>query len=348
MPEDESVESLGRIRSNVSDASGWTNETHVSDAYEYRPAKAGRALLVALLTGATWLLYTFLNFSDKVHAETWSAGAILDTAYVPQRDHDIIISMYKEPTEHVASLISGLRDIPGLSNAHVLIYIKDAEADLEVIERGTGADEVTSLPNLGREGETYLNHIVNRWDNLARQTFFLQADVHNPREFWPRITDYFDPVRTGMLSLGWSGNVCNCYECGDKWDVRDPTGLFPKVYGQINNSTSCDQVLLSYKGQFVVSAQRIRGVKKSVYEDLRDALVNPDSWAHQETYLQGRPDSLNAPQFGFQLERMWNLLFQCSDLDVAFKCPSLLSGSGIGTGRIGGSKEDCQCLDPAR
>ena len=28
------------------------------------------------------------------------------------------------------------------------------------------------LPNIGREGHTYLYHIINNWDNLSRRTLF--------------------------------------------------------------------------------------------------------------------------------------------------------------------------------
>lgn len=196
------------------------------------------------------------------------------------------------------------------------------------------------LPNIGRESETYLNHILNRWNSLAKHTVFLQADVHNAREFYTHLNDYFDSSRTGYPSLGWSGAVCSCEDCSDKFFWRDSSAIFPRVHYQIHNSTVCNNVLLSYKGQFAVSAARVRGISKTIYHDLWQAFVDKDIWAHQREYLQGRPDSMSAPDFGYTMERMWNLLFQCSDMSVAWKCPTLLSGH-----RTGGSIEDCQCFD---
>jgi hypothetical protein len=35
------------------------------------------------------------------------------------------------------------------------------------------------LNNIGREGETYLNHIINNYDNLSDYTLFIQDDTHN-------------------------------------------------------------------------------------------------------------------------------------------------------------------------
>lgn len=38
---------------------------------------------------------------------------------------------------------------------------------------------VRPLPNVGREGETYLNHIIHHYDTLSEYTLFIQDDVHN-------------------------------------------------------------------------------------------------------------------------------------------------------------------------
>lgn len=144
-----------------------------------------------------------------------------------------------------------------------------------------------------------------------------------------------------MMSLGWSGQTCDCLDCGDRWFFRDSTHLFPSIHARIyNSSTTCDTVLLSYKGQFVASAARIRGIDKSIYADLRDAFADEKSWAHDESYLKGREDSMSVPFFGYTMERMWGLVMQCSSGDVGWKCPTLLSGD-----RLGGSIGYCQCFD---
>ena len=296
--------------------------------------------LSLLLLPFLWIPYQMLNFSENIYQAPHKVYTILDHQYTPNKDLEVVISMYKEPVEDVVKLITTLRLMPNLRETPVRIYIKDSEADVSKIQARTKANKVIILPNVGREGETYLNHILNNWDTLARQTVFLQADVHNPREFYPRISTYFDPARTGMLSLGWSGNVCACGDCGDRFGFQDTTHLFPHIHDRINNSSRCENMLLSYKGQFIVSAKRIRGIDKSIYQGLHDAFTDEKSWAHQEAYLQGRPDSMSAPILGYAVERIWNLLFQCNDMDVAWKCPSLLSGN-----RLGGSIQDCQCFD---
>jgi hypothetical protein len=226
-----------------------------------------------------------------------------------------------------------------LSDAHVTIYIKDSEANNTHVKQKTGADYVITLPNVGREGETFLNHILDKWDSLARQTIFLQAGIHDAREFYTRIKNYYNGS-TGFLNLGSSGSVCDCENCSDRFSWRDNLHFLPQLHNQIYNSTRCDNILLSYKGQFIVSAARIRGINKDIYSGLSQAFIDEESWAHQPSYLQRRPDSLSAPDFGYTMERLWNMLFQCSGVDVAWKCPSLVSGW-----RTGGDISDCQCFD---
>ena len=298
-------------------------------------ALRGYILVISIVS--LWTAYGVMNFTERQEHQSL---ALLDRDYVPQSSLEIVLSMYKEPIDDVSKLVVNLKRMSALSDAQVTIYIKDSEADNAYIKQQTGADQVITLPNVGREGETFLNHILNRWQSLARQTIFLQAGIHNPREFYAHVNNYYSRSQTGFLNLGWSGAVCNCEDCGDRLSWQDDVHLFPQVYNQIYNSTTCENVLLSYKGQFIVSAARIRGLDKGIYNDLWQAFVDEKSWAHQPNYLKGRPDSMSTPDFGYTIERIWNLLFQCSNVDVAWKCPSLLS-----KWRIGGDISDCQCFD---
>ncbi|KAF2681926.1 hypothetical protein K458DRAFT_479138 [Lentithecium fluviatile CBS 122367] len=320
----------------------YSDAKHVAELDGHRKSYRHLATFVVTIgVLALWIPFMALNFSERSFQKIASVPSVMDHEYTPQVPVDVVINMYQEPVHKVVLLVSRLKALPNLGeDLRIHIYVKDNETDIDRARVDIGADEITQLQNVGREGQTFLYHILNHWDTLAKHTIFLQADVHNPREFYPRIRDYFDPARTGMLSLGWSGQVCNCNECGDRFGFWDTTHLFPQVYNRVYNSTKCGEVLLSYKGQFIASAKRIQGVDISVYRDLHDAFVNETSWAHDEAYLQGRPDSMSAPLFGYTMERMWDLLFQCNSIDVAWKCPTLLSG-----GRIGGDIGDCQCFD---
>lgn len=298
-----------------------------------------KRFLLGITAASLWTAFGIFNATEQPEHRS---PAFLDRNYQPQFPVEIVLSMYDEPIDKVVEVIHNLRGMPSFSDAWVTIYIKDSSADNTAIKQRTGADYIVTLPNIGREGETYLNHVLHRWDSLARQTIFLQAGIHNPREFYTHVRNYYSRQQTGFLNLGWSGNVCNCADCGDRLFWTDTTHVLPRLYAEMYNATptACEDVLLSYKGQFIVSAARIRGISKDVYKTLWQAFIDENGWAHQQAYLQGRPDSMSTPDFGFTMERMWNLLFQCSNREVAWRCPSLVSGW-----RVGGEVADCQCFD---
>lgn len=287
-----------------------------------------------------WCIFSYLNFRFDIRVPIQSRhNPTLDLAYQPEIDLDIVLNMCDEQPTSVASMISEIRSLPNMANktTRVLIYYKGEDqqhSNLDFLKHQAGATELIKLPNIGREGESYLNHIVTRHDDLARHTLFLQAHIHNSWELKRRIEHYFVP-RTGVLNLGFS-EECDCDDCWDRHGWHDDIS---KVYQSVYKST-CSSAVLSYKGQFIVSSERIRGIDRNIYNGFREALVDPTSWAHREPYLGGREDSMSAPQFGYTLERMWSILFQCSEVDIVDKCPTLLSGT-----RSGGELTDCQCLD---
>ncbi|KAF2400966.1 hypothetical protein EJ06DRAFT_509957 [Trichodelitschia bisporula] len=265
--------------------------------------------------------------------------ARLDTAYMPQAAMDIVISTYAEALPTLSSLIHTLRTHPSTPpSARVYIYTKSPTSNLTALRLSTNAT-VTRLPNIGREGETYLTHILTHWDDLARHVLFLQASVHNPREAWPRLARYFTS-QTGMLSLGPTGTTCPCGHCGDRWGWTD-SGVIPATWAAVyGNTTTCGTVGLTYKGQFIASAKRIRGVGRGVYEALRMGLVDMGGEMHGPRYVRGREDRADAPYFGFAVERVWGLVLQCAGGEAGMRCPSLLAGW-----RRGGESGDCGCFD---
>lgn len=302
-------------------------------------------LLVLVATAWIWFIIRDLDYVSFGSTKSPRPTTPLDTAYIPSSQFDVVVSMYQEPVQEIIDMMTELNGIPSIAvnKPRLLIYTKDQEADTDMLKEQTGAADVIKLPNVGREGESYLQHIVSHWDDLAKHTLFVQADIHNAWQFYRRIRQYYLPEATGMLSLGFSGSTCNCDECDDRFSWSDTSGIIAGVYEKVYNET-CDgkPVLLSYKGQFIASAGRIRANARSLYQDLDYALVDAESWAHQDEYLQGRTDSLNAPYFGYTLERLWSIMMHCSDAEVAAKCPTLLSGT-----RRWGSPRDCQCLDEA-
>ncbi|KAF2138921.1 uncharacterized protein K452DRAFT_320588 [Aplosporella prunicola CBS 121167] len=334
----------------------------------------GAALVVMLVA---WTLFIIRNFQPMAVGTPPAAPPHLDLAYEPRHGFDVVISMYEEPISAVNAIMAGLAAIPAInaSAPRLFLYTKDealSEPELAALQAATNAHRVTQLPNAGREGATYLEHMVGQWEGLARHTLFAQADVHNEDDFFRRVEQYFDPVATGMLSLGFAGHMCDTRDagagnkkCGDRWGWYEDAALLRDLCLRAQqgaqqhsqqqeeegnhqqqqqhdaSASACDRVLLTYKGQFIASAARIRAPGQALYKELRTALLDRASWAHREPYLSGRADSLNAPRLGYTLERAWAALLQCGEARIAGRCPSLLSGMGSE-----GEKADCACLDP--
>jgi len=298
-------------------------------------------LLIILSSGCISSLYSF-----SINSIPPSFPTSLDLKYSPPSRFEIVVAMYAESPESVKRMLDRVKQTTLLSNLtpDIIIYTKDPEANLEELKSLTGATRVERLENLGREGGTYLHHIVNNWDKLAGQTMFLQAHAHNMRELLPRINSYL-VANTGMLSLGFTGVSCNCNTCEDHWGWTDSFSIIPSLYKKIYGQ-ACDAdtpILLSYKGQFVASGRRIRGVDKKIWNDMLEAINSKgDGWSHDPKVVGDATDTPDNPFFGFTVERVWGLLMQCAtDEGIAAKCPSLLSGMSNG-----GDVEDCQCLDP--
>lgn len=285
----------------------------------------------------TLLVTAFITVNFRTHTQP-APPTKLDAAFQASMKVEVVISMYQESTEHVGSLISSLRSVPGLTDAFVHIYTKDTHANTSQVQLDTGAHKVTRLPNIGREGETYLQHIVTHWNSLARHTLFVQAEVHREKELLWRLTRYFRPNQTGMLDLGFRGYSLRCRGI-DRWGWSDTSGLVPRLYKEIYGGV-CRSFLATYKGQFLASAARIRGVDKKIYEELLAAMRDARSWAHTRPYVDGKVDEMSAPVLGYTIERIWGVLLQCSSVAAAWQCPSYESRLFSWD-----SSSSCQCLD---
>jgi hypothetical protein len=129
-----------------------------------------RSIILTVVLFLIWVPYMTLNFSTLKYVRR---NPTLDHHYEPNTPLEVVISMYKKSVEDVHKFISHLKMQPKTSGASITIYTKDQEADIRDLLVGTGTDKIIKLPNIGRECETYLNHINNQWNNLAKHTMFL-------------------------------------------------------------------------------------------------------------------------------------------------------------------------------
>jgi hypothetical protein len=317
-------------------------------------------LLFAIIS--FWLLL-LLQSSTTVPAALNTRKAVLDTSYRPLRALDIVIARYDESASEVAAHINELLSLPkiGLLNPEIVIYNKleagnSSSTFLQELHEELPAYSappkivMRTLPNIGREADTYLEHITTQWDDLANHTLFMQASVHfAPSGYLSRVSDYFVPS-TGFLSLADPGGFCpSCEECHDRDWAEDPI-LLRELYSDFNGQAECKDVVLTYRGQFIASAARLRGSDFGLYRRWLDELRDPSGRLHTAPYTENRwsvkKDSLSAPRVGFTLERTWGMILQCNEKRMAEGCPSLTSRTLCPEPLCDmASLEKCQCLD---
>lgn len=285
-----------------------------------------------------WVCVLFSTFRQILRLE--NRPFMSETQY-PQMDpgtFDIVVSYHDESLPKLASTLTSFLQLPNIAflSKRILLYTKGSPAPLsELHENLTSAlpPDVTlsvlDLPNVGREGETYLHHILDNYDTpaLANHTLFIQADMHDPWYMRPRITQYFVP-QTGFLSLWHMETICSsCADCRDTSPWEPALDTLQTVYGLANNGSDCADLVPTYRGQFIASAARIRANPREFWEGLRTRFTD----AQEEN-----------PLWGYDLERWWGAMMQCpGGRRIGDRCPSMMSGM-LGTV---GELEDCQCVD---
>ncbi|GAA5890006.1 hypothetical protein JCM5296_003676 [Sporobolomyces johnsonii] len=289
---------------------------------------------------------------------------------------DIVFSYFNESPlefeEHVKHVLN--LGMTQRYRTRVSVYSKGG-GDVAALERIEGVDEVIQLPNKGREGGTYLTHILRRFappapddpfgagheTEHADLTLFLQHHLA-----WSWIADQrFDFVddRSGFLALGpWVKNDCgeDLKGTGRYERMKDiyvmalsrrralPSPLVPqssrswlivRLSPTLPYAQFCPPTLQlsSWAAQFFVSRQRIVANPPSKYQRLRELLEAPEEhWIYTEGAhfsWHGAMGPTN-PYLGHALERSWPVIFNCTDPNIASRCPD---------DRY--DKEACQCFD---
>ena len=196
----------------------------------------------------------------------------------------------EEPTINFIKIIQNIwsRFFGDHSNSKSFQEIQTEFPNLERIPR----------ENRGREGETYLSHIIDRYDSLAEYTIFIQDDFDN---HVPRY-DYFIYNTNQMIQCKQAFYAYQCsWKKGGNPLLRTiengitDLGTFPSP-DAILQTTMKFQIPLPILYQtdicafFIVSRDRIRAKPITFYRELREWLL---------------ADEAN----GFVLEHMWKLIF---------------------------------------
>ncbi|GAA6021388.1 hypothetical protein JCM10207_002032 [Rhodosporidiobolus poonsookiae] len=277
---------------------------------------------------------------------------------------DIVISYHDRSLSSVARYIQHLKGFPLLAAANTetrVVFYHKGDLSNDDLQRGlSGAvdvsrgDEILHLPNYGREGATYLRHILSRY-SASRSIPFPPPPRHRPL---PHLADHtllvqphmaWDAIltrhlffalnrQTGYLSLGPYLTVRRCEEDSTE------SGAYPswrKIFGlfegrECSQDAEEDERLATWAGQMVVSKRAVMENLRSVYQQLLEWIEAPDDDPnHHDWNPTGQSTQVN-PAFGHSLERGWPLIFHCADPAMADVC-----------GREVIATEACQCTAEA-
>jgi hypothetical protein len=191
------------------------------------------------------------------------------------------------------------RNVP--SSVRVTIYDKGGDLEAARFPRAT----IVRLPNVGREAQTYLHHIVERWEAPAALTVFCQGhpfdhahDLHRVlRELaaggaavagfrWLGFTIDTDDARGRRLFVHWSKN-----EDGRELRLDD---FCRALWGE----PAPERVRFYPGAQFVVTAERIRAWPRAFWERARGLAASFPDAAHC-------------------FERLWDRVFGVTGVDEA-------------------------------
>jgi hypothetical protein len=221
---------------------------------------------------------------------------------IPYTYHLIVVARYDESTEWVPR--------------NATLYNKGEP----IINNSVG--KLIQLQNVGREGETYLHHIIENYDNLCEYIIFTQADPfkHNAvfvqdvnanngevfRSFGKQWQKEFPPdriVEGGIrpnIHIGNRDFVCIHPEFweDDGWvrivrriKMRNRVEhILPWVCKRLSLDMPTTGVPISMCGMFGVHRTRIQMYPKLFYKRMRDFL-------------------LEHPDHGYVVERFWAILF---------------------------------------
>ena len=154
------------------------------------------------------------------------------------------------------------------------------------------------LDNIGREGETYLNHIINNYDNLSEYTIFIQDDTDN------HIPDY-------NKFISFCGNIIN---------NKQQFALYPSTWrrgGPVFRRTIingvCDLHSLPSKNSIKNSCEKnnINLPKEYTTETCAFFICHKNSILNhkKDFYIKLREWLLSESRNGFVLEHIWKLIF---------------------------------------
>lgn len=215
-----------------------------------------------------------------------------------KRDIEIVVSRYNEN----------------------LNWLEDYKSYCTIYNKGeTLEEDCIILPNIGREGHTFIHHIVSNYERLADYTMFLQGNPFLPHS--PNLIlhlNHFIETQQSIPDFTW---ISESIIEGDFEYIREPYhSIFPNIkfaFEQIFKDQNPPKTFRFGAGaQFMVSKELIHQRPKEFYENIHQ-LFEEIEQNESSLKLLGNPGINETflpvnPELGLHLERFWGLIFQQS------------------------------------
>lgn len=235
----------------------------------------------------------------------------------------LIVAKYKENVDWIYNL---------KNEFEIVVYNKDNDLSVDNLsfenrEYVTNGVKWIDLPNIGREAQTYLFHIIENYDKIYDLEFFTQGNPfdHNP--------DFLNKIRSVEGSLYYD-NLCNERVIQKKSDfIESEKDKIHFYYG--NQNTLHKEMFkkevpslyeIGIRGMFVSSKKAIQDNDIEIYENcykkfdpnlyltgfsyldkIAGKEVDPNDHSEIIEKYGGIPNGENFP---FVFEYFWDLLFK--------------------------------------
>ena len=225
---------------------------------------------------------------------------------------DIVVSLCRESTTRHVNMVQHVLDSTGQANlvlSTVHLYCKCGERDHACVQ----------LPNVGREGHTFVHHILERWSSLADVTIFLNGGTGTDGRRLKLATDvaarvgshgkellFADHQQTFLQPLSLVSNETTehflqraagwqCGHEGEKLDVTCCEGLCNMFCCHLVVPSSCPESYLTFQNQ---TDCQWRGDTPENYEG---------------TNYEARMAAADPPNFALWLSQHWGLEYDVWD-----------------------------------
>ncbi len=223
------------------------------------------------------LLFIFQNIKNKNSMN--SIIKIINKLYITDNKLSMVVARYNENIDWVKKY------------KNVIVYNKGDPTNLYKLQI-----PFTKLNNVGREGHTFLYHIINNYENLSNWTVFIQGNPfdHCPN-FYEKIDNLFENIENNLTFNEDFNFLSDTIYYSDIINCPYHSGIpLKKVYNDIFETNEEDRpIIFSPGAQFYVSKKLILTKPKIYYEKILKLLdydINPIE--------------------GFCIERLWKYIFE--------------------------------------